>query len=110
MLVVCGASVRGSSDIVIKNFICGELHGELQLEGSSSDHGRRRVTPATADVRRGPGYIPASLSAVFCSRTVLSTYCMFILYWMGPVPISLNLSLIYEQVFSTAVHSCTLRG
>ena len=91
MLVVCGASVRGSNDIVIKIFICGELHSELQLEGSSSDRGRRRGTPATADVRRGSGLIPASLSAVFCSRTVLSTYCMFILYRMGPVPISLNL-------------------
>ena len=64
----------------------------------SSDRGRRRASPATADVRRGPGYIPASLSAVFCSRTVLSTYGMFILYWVGPVPTSLIFSKIYDKL------------
>ena len=81
MLVVCGTSVRDSSDIIIKNYICGELHGELQLEGSSSDRGRRRGTPATADARRGPGYIPASLCAVYSSRTEHSTYCILSLYF-----------------------------
>ena len=48
--------------------------------GSSSDRGRRREPPTTADARRGPGYIPASLCAVYSSRTEHSTYCILSLY------------------------------
>ncbi len=36
---------------------------ESRFEVRSSDRGRRRATPATADVRRGSGFISASLCA-----------------------------------------------